>query len=123
VTTTRKQLADAIRDLLPDTYLVVHYPTAFNGGIGNANDGTLVIERRSVNPANTAGSYDEGFNVWVLVGVEDEEAAEDALDAALVVALGALARVDWCTNPTATRAMYGDLHGYRLEITIKTTKE
>lgn len=119
---SRKQIGDALELLLPGTYTVHHYPKRLDF-IGNDNDGTLVIERRIIAPA-TPGTYDETFYIWVLTGVEDEELAEDALDAALEEVQGALELAPWCTPPTATREMYGEsFHAYRLEISTKSMKK
>lgn len=116
----RKQIADALAPLLPDTYVIWPYP---KGNVQPGNEVALVIERRTITPADTTATYDETYYVWVLTGVEDEEVAEDELDDALEIVQDAFAGVTWCTVPTATRDMYGDLHGWRLETQIKTTKE
>lgn len=53
--------------------------------------------------------------LWVLVGNDNPEAANDALDDALEDVLGALQDVDWIDWTTAERGVLFDrFHGYRI---------
>ncbi|RZU64605.1 hypothetical protein EV379_0908 [Microterricola gilva] len=122
-TTTRAQLAAALRAALPGSYTVYGYPLNL-GPLSAAVTAAIVVERRKVEPAPNQGSARETFWIWVITDQLDEEKAEDTLDTALTTVLDALLPLTWCTAPDATRDRYDEQkHAYRIEITVNTNKE
>ncbi|WP_324650999.1 hypothetical protein [Georgenia sp. H159] len=63
-----------------------------------------------------------GLEVWLLVGPQDPERADDELDDALEDVLAALQPVTWVQWTEASRGVLGDaFHGYNIQVTAVAT--
>lgn len=111
----RSDIADAMRELLPETFVAMPYAKALD----NTSVPVIMVHRSKVTRNEAHSYWDHAVTVHVLVPETIGEAAEDAADAALDAALGVLdllPNLDWTE---AERASYANFTGY--EITLSAT--
>ena len=111
----RKQLRDALAEALP-TYRVMG-SAILPSAVARP---TIGVWQQSMTRREEFGlnRVAVGFELWVLVGPEDPEKADDALDTALEEVLGALQPLGWVQWTEAQRGVLADnFHGYNIQVT------
>jgi hypothetical protein len=111
----RSDIADVLRDNLPDTFAVMAYVKTLD----NTSRPVVMVHRSKITKA-PLGHLDHAVTLHVLVPETLGEAAEDAADTALETVLGlveAMNDLDWTG---ADRAAYENFTGWEITLTAST---
>lgn len=119
MTSTRTQIADRLRGLLPAEWLVLATAREFDQPDGTV-PAVVAVMRSQIQPApNYAGAWIETFDVYLITTSQvDDESLEDDLDALLDQALEAIDSDGAIALQQATRTTYGDrgLHAWQIAL-------
>lgn len=121
---TRKELAAALKPLLPSRVKLVSVPRSLDGMEVNKPVVLLYRERRAKAP-NAIGDYMDTFALWIITPGIDPSRAEDALDDILDDVILAIDGIKWIQWTSADRSLFGDAQAaaYRIELTVIANKE
>lgn len=121
---TRKQLATALKPLLPSKVKIIDVPRSIDGLEVNRPVVLLYREKRAKAP-NAIGDYQDTFALWIITPGIDPARAEDALDDILDDVILAIDGIKWIQWTSADRSVFGDAQApaYRIDITVIANKE
>jgi hypothetical protein len=124
MTSTRTQIADRLRGLLPAEWLVLATAREFDMPDGTV-PAVVAVQRSQIAPApNYAGAWIETFDVWLITTSQvDDPSLEDDLDALLDTTLEAVDGDRAIALETATRTTYGDRQLHAWQIAIQSISE
>lgn len=116
---TRQDIVDAIRPLLPTDWQVVPYSDEPNV----LTVPVVMVQSTTINAGAIVGSYDIEHHVYVVI--PDQGSAEgntDAVDDAVLLTLHALLRIRAVTQGSASRATFQGGHpGWDITINIQAS--
>lgn len=117
---TRQQLAELLKPLLPSAVKIIDVPRSVDGIESKKPVIILYRETRGKAP-NSVGDYMDTFTLWVVSPFVDVRRAEDGLDDLLDEVLLALDTITWLNWSTAERSMFGDQQAPAYKITLSVT--
>lgn len=112
----RRIVANELEAQLPSAYRVYPYAVAPDG----VEHVSVSVERSAVSRGASQGLWSEDVSVYVLVGIENPERAEDMLDLALDDVLKVLERNHVLAFNRAERSSIENHHGYHITVTVQT---
>jgi hypothetical protein len=122
---SRKDLAAALTEALPETVKVIDHPKDIDAQAGSVR-AVVMISRTEIAPApNQQGSYLQTFEIVVVEPRTDQDGvSEDSLDDITDEVIEALDDLDWLRWSNCSRATYAGTHpAYKFDLTITSQKE
>jgi hypothetical protein len=114
-----EDIVTAITPLLPEDWQIVPFSDEPNV----LNEPLVMVAMTNINPGAIVGTYDLEHHVYVLIPLQEDEAANTAeVNDAVLITLDALLRMRAVTQGTATRGTYqGGNPGWDITINIQAS--